>query len=143
MLLLLFVFQVLRRDLVTALKRKRPDMEIDQFILYQDNAPAHRANSTQLEIDLLGFEVLEHPPYSPNLAPMDFRTFPDVKHDLRGKRFNNAHELTFAARKIVSKLDVNWYKDTYSKRVARHQKCVALNGDYVEKVRRSLDINGV
>ena len=30
---------------------------------------------TTLEIDLLGFQTIEHPAYSPDLAPMDFRVF--------------------------------------------------------------------
>jgi hypothetical protein len=38
-------------------------------VLHQDNAPAHTSRTTQLELDLLGFECLKHPPYSPDLAP--------------------------------------------------------------------------
>ena len=59
----------------TPLKKKRPHLDLERVILDQDNAPGHRAASTQLEISLLGFEVLEHPSYSPDLAPMDFRVF--------------------------------------------------------------------
>ena len=54
-------------------------MDHDRIILHQDNAPARRAESTQIEINLLGFEIFEHPPYSPDLAPMDFRVFPELK----------------------------------------------------------------
>jgi hypothetical protein len=52
-----------------------PGIDLDQIILHKDNAPGHRAQSTQLEISLLGFETLEHPPYSPDLKPMDIRVF--------------------------------------------------------------------
>lgn len=52
-------------------------------IVTQD-APAHTASTTQLEIDVLGFQRLSHPPYIPDLAPMDFRVFPEVKSHLRG-----------------------------------------------------------
>ena len=47
-------------------------MDLERVILHQDNAPWHQAEYTQLEISLLGFDVLEHMPYSPDLAPMDF-----------------------------------------------------------------------
>jgi hypothetical protein len=33
------------------------------------------------------FKILDHPPYSPDLAPSDFYLFPKLKKELRGKRF--------------------------------------------------------
>lgn len=54
-------------------------MDLEGVILHQDNAPGHRAESIQLEISLLGFDVLEHPSYSPDFAPMDFQVFPELK----------------------------------------------------------------
>jgi len=128
--------QVLRRDLVNAIRKKRPHMDHDRIILHQDNAPAHRAESTQLEISLLGFEILEHPPYSPDLAPMDFRVFPELKSQLRGKRFDSADDLVQHTQAIVSSFTDSWYVETYNKWISRHRKCVEIAGDYVEKVRR-------
>ena len=116
-------------------------MNHDQVILHQDNAPGHRAESTQLEITLLGFEVLKHPPYSPDLAPMDFRVFPELKAQLRGIRFDSADDLTKQAQAVVSSFSEEWYVETYTKWISRHRKCVDLAGDYVEKVRRSLNLN--
>jgi hypothetical protein len=86
-----------------------------------------------LEISLLGFETLEHPPYSPDLAPMDFRVFPEIKAQLRGRRFVSGLELQIETQRIVSSFDNIWYEDTYDKWVKRHRKCIALDGDYVEK----------
>ena len=114
-------------------------MDLERVILHQDNAPGHRALSTQLEISLLGFEVLQHAPYSPDLAPMDFKVFPEIKASLRGIRFESAQELTRETQRSVASFSQEWYSDTYAKWVRRHQKCVAIAGDYVEKVRRSLD----
>ena len=37
--------------------------EIENVILHQDNAPPHTANTTQLEIDVLGFQRVDHSPY--------------------------------------------------------------------------------
>ncbi|KAH3825421.1 hypothetical protein DPMN_127296 [Dreissena polymorpha] len=47
------------------------------------------------------------PPYSPDLAPMDFRVFPEVKSQLRGIRFASKQELTVAAKRIVSSFDAD------------------------------------
>jgi histone-lysine N-methyltransferase SETMAR len=102
-------------------------------ILHQDNAPPHTAETTRLEIGVLGFETVEHPPYSPDLAPMDFRVFPVVKAALKGKRFDSFKELSYAAQTVVSGLDSQWYKDTYKQWIARHQKCIACDGEFFEK----------
>ena len=72
---LIFTLQVLRHDLMQALK-KHPNLDPERIIFHQDNAPGHRTESTLLEISLLGFELLEHPPYSPDLAPYGLSSFP-------------------------------------------------------------------
>lgn len=120
--------------MVRALRRKRPDLPLDRVILHQDNAPCHTARSTMIEIDFLGFDLLPHPPYSPDLAPMDFRVFPDLKSKLRGTRFQSSEELKLATQNIVATFDSQWYDDTYKQWVKRHEKCVRVGGDYVEKM---------
>ena len=128
------MIQLLRRDLVRALHKKRPGVDLCDFILHQDNAPPHTAASSQLEIDVLGFQRLSHPPYSPDLAPMDYRVFPEIKSELRGLRFDSAQDLVTEIMKIVSSFDKQFYIDTYDKWISRHRKCICTGGDYVEKV---------
>jgi [histone H3]-lysine36 N-dimethyltransferase SETMAR len=36
----------------------------------------------------LGYELLPHPPYSPDLAPSDFFLLADLKRMLAGKKFS-------------------------------------------------------
>ncbi|KAH3820582.1 hypothetical protein DPMN_122327 [Dreissena polymorpha] len=48
----------------------------------------------------------------PDLAPMDFRVFPEVKSQLRGIRFASKQELTVAAKRIVSSFDADWYQNS-------------------------------
>ena len=43
------------------------------------NAPAHQALATQKKLSYLGFQCLDHPPYSPDLAPSDYHLFPGLK----------------------------------------------------------------
>jgi transposase len=42
-------------------------------------------------LETLKFEVLSHPPYSPDLAPRDF--FPHLKRDLKGTHFTSDDEV--------------------------------------------------
>ena len=50
------------------------------LILYE-NAPAHRALAIQKKLVYLGFQYLDHPPYSPDLAPSQYYLFPGLKNN--------------------------------------------------------------
>ena len=39
------------------------------------NAPPHRALATQKKLAYLGFQCLDNPPYSPDLALLDYHLF--------------------------------------------------------------------
>jgi hypothetical protein len=83
------------------------------------------------------FKEGRNPRYSPDLAPMDFRVFPELKSQLRGKRF----DLVKHTQAIVSSFTDSWYVETYNKWISRQRKFIEIAGDYVEKVRRSMDFN--
>ena len=55
----------------------------------QDNAPAHTSQVAMTAATECGFEVLPHPPYSPDMAPSDFYLFPKLKSNVRGKQFGS------------------------------------------------------
>ena len=77
------------------MQKKRPGIPIERYIFHQDNAPAHRADTTGLQLDLMGLKTIDHSPYSPDLAPMDFAVFPEIKAQLKGRRFTSLEELTY------------------------------------------------
>jgi histone-lysine N-methyltransferase SETMAR len=58
-------------------------------MLLHDNARPHAAARTQAMLQEFGWEVSEHPAYSPDLAPNDFRLFPKLKEFLGGRRFKS------------------------------------------------------
>ena len=97
--------KVLRRDLPQTIQKKRPGKAISDFLLHQDNAPPHVSAETRLELSLLELETVPHAPYSPDLAPMDFAIFPEIKSQLRGKRFGDFAELRQAVSSIISNYD--------------------------------------
>jgi histone-lysine N-methyltransferase SETMAR len=48
---------------------------------------------TKAAIHELGWEILPHPPYSPDLAKSDCHLFRSLSNNLRGVSFNNGAEL--------------------------------------------------
>lgn len=126
--------KVLRRDLVDALRKKRPGIPLEYFILHQDNAPPHTAEVTKLEIGVLGFQTISHPPYSPDLAPMDFAVFPTIKKQLKGRRFQSLEALRRATAKIVAQFNEQWYINVFDQWVNRHRRCVSCQRVYFEKL---------
>ena len=60
------------------------------------------------------FQRLSHPPYSPDLAHMDFRVFPEVKSNLQGRKFESEEDVTAETLKIVSSFDKQFYTDTFN-----------------------------
>jgi histone-lysine N-methyltransferase SETMAR len=45
----------------------------------------------------MGFQYLDHPPYSPDLVPLDYYLFPGLKKQLTGRHFSSDAEFTAAA----------------------------------------------
>jgi len=62
------------------LKEKRRGKVTKEVLFLQDNAPAHWALATQKKMAYLGFQCLDHPPHSPDLAPSDYHLFPGLKN---------------------------------------------------------------
>jgi len=88
-----FYLEVLKQ-LRDAVRRKCPKLWWSgEWLLHQDNAPAHTALSVHQFLMKNGMTTASHPFYSPDLAPCDFFPFPRMKRDLKGKRFQNVEEV--------------------------------------------------
>ncbi|CAK9795997.1 Histone-lysine N-methyltransferase SETMAR [Anthophora plagiata] len=79
------------------------------------------------------FEILPHPPYSPDLAPSDFHLFPKLKTFLAGKRYQTNEEAIEAVNEYFCELEESHFRVGIEKLEKRWIKCIELRGDYVEK----------
>jgi len=61
------------------LKEKRRGKVTKGILFLYDNVPTPRALATQKKLAYLGFQCLDRPHYSPDLAPSDYHLFPGLK----------------------------------------------------------------
>jgi len=55
-------------------------------IILHDNARPHAAGAVSEILEMYGWQVLPHPPYSPDMSSPDFNFFPELKKPLRVPR---------------------------------------------------------
>lgn len=106
---------------------------LEPIILQHDNARPHTSRATAEALRNLKFEPIPHPPYSPDLAPCDFYFFPLLKRDLKGNHYTSDDEVKAAVKSWIREKSEEFFSDGMKKLVTRWEKCVSLNGDYVEK----------
>ena len=78
-------------------KRQRRGKVTKGVLFLHDNAPAHRTLTTLKKPAYLGFQCLDHPPYSPDLAPSDYHLFPGLKKELKVRHFSSDAKVIAAA----------------------------------------------
>ena len=104
-----------------------------RILLQHDNARPHTARATIDALEMLKFEVLSHPPYSPDLTPSDFHFFPHLKRDLKGTHFTYDYEVKQAVTSWIKQRTPEFFIDSMRKLVLRWEKCIERQGVYVEK----------
>ena len=74
-----------------AIAEKRPEYATrhEEIFFHHDNARPHVAIPVKNYLQNSGWEVLSHPPYSPDLAPSDYHLFRSMQKALTGIRFTS------------------------------------------------------
>jgi histone-lysine N-methyltransferase SETMAR len=83
---------ILKR-LLEAVRRKTPELWPNDWILQQENAPAHKALSVKQFLAQKSITEMEHPPRSPNLALNDLWLFPKIKSAFKGRKFHGIEDI--------------------------------------------------
>jgi len=117
-----------------ALHEKRPEWEDrhEKVIIQHDNARPHIHWAVKKYIEGTNWEVLPHPPYSPDIAPSDYHLFRSMQSALSGERFNSREDIQiWIDNWIASKT-----KDFFSRGIRllpeRWANIVASDGAYFE-----------
>ncbi|CAH1999497.1 unnamed protein product [Acanthoscelides obtectus] len=115
---------------ITELRKINPERRI---ILHQDNASSLTAQKTRQYLTEEHVELLDHPPYNPDLSPNDFFIFQEIKNRLRGQRFQSPEEAVDAFKNAVLDLPANEWNKCFKNCFERMQMCINLRGEYFEK----------
>ena len=96
------------------------------FLLH-DNAPTLKSRTSRAAIRERGFVELNHPPYSPDLAPSDYFLFRNLKKFLRERQFPDDNAVKEAVTGYFDIQDVSFYRLLETK----WTKCITIKGEGV------------
>ncbi|KAG5311876.1 MOS1T transposase, partial [Pseudoatta argentina] len=115
-----------------ALKEKRPlyAQRHDKVILSHDNARPHVAKPVKTYLETLKWEVLPHPPYSPDIAPSDFHLFRSMAHGLADRRFHSYEEAQKWIDSWIASKDMSFFRRGIHVLPERWEKVVESEGKY-------------
>ena len=103
-----------------------------QVLFLHDKTPAQWALATKNKLAYLGFQCLDHPPYSPDLAMSDYHLFPGLKKQLKGCHFSSDTEVIAATENGLDGQPSEFFLSRLQKLEQRAKKCIGLHKEYVE-----------
>ena len=125
-------YRTILTKLCGAIRRKQPGLFTKGMLLLYDNAHPHSANQTTATLKSFKWQVLQHPPYSPDLTPSNFHLFGPIKH-LSGERFPDEDTVERAVWAWFQQQPQEFYATGFQGLVKWWDKCLNLYGDYVQK----------
>jgi transposase len=78
-------------------------------LFLHDNALPHTAAHTLELLEHFNWELFDHPPYSPNLAPSVYHLFTYLENWLGSQSFNNNEELMEGVKTWLSSQAANFF----------------------------------
>ena len=76
--------------------------------------------------------VLEHPAYSPDLAPSYLFLFPKIKEILKGRHFDDIHDIRINTTATLKAIPQNQFHNCFEGWTRRWHRCLASQGVYFE-----------
>lgn len=111
------------------IKAVRPKQ--DKFYFLHDNARPHIALSVRQKLIKFNWELLPHPPYSPDLAPSDYHLFRSLSNNLREKIFDDQTDLVSYLDNFFLSQPKEFYRNGIHSLSARWQQVIESGGEYI------------
>ena len=117
-----------------AIAEKRPEYATkhEAIIFHPDNARPHVAIPVKNYLENSGWEVLPHPPYSPDLAPSHYHLFRSMQNALTEIRFTSEKGIKNWLDLLLAAKTVQLFWEGIHKLPERWEKVIASDGQYFE-----------
>ena len=114
-----------------AVQEMRPELANCKGVIFQhDNANLYTSLVTR-KLLKLGWDVLSHPPNSPDLAPSDYHLFHSMQNSLNSTIFSDADDVKSHLIQFFGGKDQKFYEDGIMTLPERWQKVIDKNGQYL------------
>jgi len=114
-------------------RQVRPNRNPGDMLIQHDIVRPHTSLQTQEANAKFAWNVLPHPPHSPDVMPSDFHLFGPLKDALRGTRFEEDESVIRAVRTWLRGQETSWYREGMHALVSRWRKAIDVDGYCVEK----------
>ena len=117
-----------------ALPEKRPQYEQkhEKVILQHENAWPHISKPVKTYLETHKWQVLPHPPYSPDIAPSDYYLFRSMAHGLADQQFRSYEGIEKWLDSWITSKDEHFYRNGIPALPEIWAKVVANDGHYFE-----------
>ena len=99
------------KKLNAALKEKRPELVNRKGVIFHHgNATPHTSLATRQKLLRFGWEMMLHPPYSPDLVPSGYYLFRSLQNSLIGKTSNDDESVEWHLVQVFAEKDQKSYE---------------------------------
>ena len=118
-------------NLLEQVRQKIPKGKKSKVIFLQDNCPAHKSKKTTEKLGQLRWNVLEHPPYSPDLAPSDFYLFRNMKKELLKTSFSDSVDVESKVNAYFDSKPAQWFSRGFEMFFEQLELVIRKKGEYI------------
>ena len=111
-------------------KNKRKVGGVESFVFHMDNAPCHNSRATREYLEENKVVRIDHPPYSPDLAPCDFYLFGYIKNTFANTVFNSVEDAVEEITAFVEGIPKKQLIAVFDEWRRRLQSCIERKGEY-------------
>ncbi|GFU06031.1 histone-lysine N-methyltransferase SETMAR [Trichonephila clavipes] len=106
-------------------------------VFYRDNATPHTSVVTRLKLWELGWKVLMHPPYSPDMAPNDYHPFLALQNFQSDKKLGSREDCENRLLEFFANKGQDFYERGNMQLPLKWQQIIQENGTYLTQIGQS------
>lgn len=119
-------------NLKAAIEEKRSVLaKRKDVVFHHNNARSHISMQTQRKLRELNWDLLLHPPYSPDISPSDYYLFRSLQNSLNGRKFTSFNDLNNYISLFFDEKPATFYDRGIRMLPERWRKIVENDGDYL------------